>query len=293
VTNATELTPETLRRMPLPWLAEGDKKSRGTVLIIGGSAELPGAALLAGLAALRAGAGRLRIATAARNAIAIGVAMPEALVLGLKETPDGGLDPREIEKVADLVNRAESVLIGPGLTDQNAIDELVLKILDGAHGGRTMVFDARAITSLAKAKLDSAGNRPALILTPHPGEMAGLVGAERDEIEAEQERFARETAMRMSVTIALKSAHTFVADPKGDLAQCRGIVGLATSGSGDVLAGAIAGLAARGADPFIATCWGVYLHAEAGRRLSKIVGPLGFIARELPLEITRIMGELS
>src|SRR3954469_13916921 len=279
--------------MPLPSLAEGDKKSRGTVLIIGGSAELPGAALLAGLAALRAGAGRLRIATAARNATAIGVAMPEALVLGLAETPEGGLDAREIEKVADLVNSAEAVLIGPGLTDQNAIDEFVLGVLERARAGRTIVFDARAIKSLAKAKLDSVDSRPALILTPHTGEMAGLVDAKRDEVEAEQERFARETAMRLSVTIALKSALTFVADPKGDVAQCRGIVGLATSGSGDVLAGVIAGLAARGADPFTATCWGVWMHAEAGRRLSTSIGSLGFIARELPLEIARTMSDVS
>src|SRR3954454_10099340 len=103
--------------MPLPSLAEGDKKSRGTVLVIGGSAELPGAALLAGLAALRAGAGRLRIATAARHATAIDVAMPEALVLGLAEAREGGLDPRQIEMDADLNKRAEAVLIGPGLTD--------------------------------------------------------------------------------------------------------------------------------------------------------------------------------
>jgi hydroxyethylthiazole kinase-like uncharacterized protein yjeF len=219
--------------------------------------------------------------------------MPEALVLGLAETPDGGLDPREIDKVRDLLDSAAAVLIGPGLTDQNAIDELGLKILERARAGRTIVFDARAIKSLAKAKFNSANGGPPLILTPHTGEMAGLVGAKRDEVEAEQERFARETAKRMSVTVALKSARTFVANPKRDVAQCRGIVGLATSGSGDVLAGAIAGLAARGADPFTATCWGVWMHAEAGRRLSASIGSLGFIARELPLEIARIMGDVS
>src|SRR5919107_1881969 len=113
----THLTADILRTMPLPHRSEGDKQSRGTVLVIAGSAEVPGAALLAGVGALRSGAGRLRIATPARNATTLGIAVPEALVLGLDETADGGIDASELDKVIDLVNRADAVLVGPGLTD--------------------------------------------------------------------------------------------------------------------------------------------------------------------------------
>src|SRR5436305_9753198 len=91
-----ELTPDVLRQMPLPDPHEGDKKARGNVLVIAGSVEVPGAALLAGTAALRAGAGRLRIATCARHATALAMAVPEAFVLGLAESDEGGVDRSSI-----------------------------------------------------------------------------------------------------------------------------------------------------------------------------------------------------
>src|SRR3954447_24492446 len=107
----TEVTPRFLSRMPLPDPEDGDKKARGNVLVIAGGVKVPGAALLAGTAALRAGAGRLQIATCARNAVAIGIAIPEALVLGLAETPAGGISPTAIDVLAPHFKTADSVLI--------------------------------------------------------------------------------------------------------------------------------------------------------------------------------------
>jgi ADP-dependent NAD(P)H-hydrate dehydratase len=132
------------------------------------------------------------------------------------------------------------------------------------------------------------------VITPHAGEMAGLMSMDQSVVEAKPARIASQAASELSAVVALKGAITFVATPDGKTSVCReGNVGLATSGSGDVLAGIIAGLLARGAPAFAATCWGVYLHAVAGDHLSKTIGPLGFLARELLAEIPGIMGRLS
>lgn len=284
------VTPEFLREMPLPDPEEADKKTRGSVLIIAGGVQVPGAALLAGTAALRAGAGRLQIATCASNALATGIAIPEALVLGLPETPDGGIDPRAIDSLAPHLKQADAVLIGPGLQDDHAIEGLRSAVLGTIAPELSVVIDARAIKGLSA----SSPHRARTVLTPHAGEMAGLVGIERSKVEADPAAIASQAAHDFGTIVALKGARTFIASPHEHPVVCReGNVGLATSGSGDVLAGTITGLLARGTRPFEAVCWGVYLHAKAGDKLSRTVGPLGFLARELLLEIPRVMGEIS
>jgi len=285
-----DVTPEVLRRMPLPDPEEGDKNARGSVLVIAGGLHVPGAALLAGTAALRAGAGRLQIATCARIALAIAIAIPEALVLGLPETPEGGIDPGAIDRLAPHLAQANAVLIGPGLEDERAIEGLTSAVLHTRAPELPVIIDARAIKGLR----GSGRRHEAIVLTPHPGEMAGLMGVERSEVEADPAAIAQQAAHDLHAVVALKGARTFIASPHDEPAVCReGNVGLATSGSGDVLAGTIAGLLARGAAPYAAVCWGVYMHAKAGDRLARTVGPLGFMARELLLEIPRIMGDLS
>jgi ADP-dependent NAD(P)H-hydrate dehydratase len=285
-----DVTPEFLRQMPLPHPEEGDKKARGNVLIVAGGVQVPGAALLAGTAALRAGAGRLQIATCTRNAVAIGVAIPEALVIGLPETSEGGIDPRAIAPLAPHLKQADAVLIGPGLDDDHAIDGLRSAILRTIAPQLPVVIDARAIKGLRA----SNPHRARLVLTPHAGEMAGLMGVERSKVEADPATIAHQAAHDCQAVVALKGARTFIASIHEQPVVCKeGNVGLATSGSGDVLAGTITGLLARGAPPFEAVCWGVYLHARAGDQLARTIGPLGFLARELLLEIPRIMVEIS
>jgi ADP-dependent NAD(P)H-hydrate dehydratase len=289
-----ELTPDLLRSMPLPNPQKGDKKARGSVLVIAGSVQTPGAALLAGVAALRAGAGRLRIATVRSVATAIAVSAPEAFVLGLNETEAGGVAPSSVDELLPLIESADAVLIGPGLTDQDAIDKLCAALLVRAPPGTSFVFDARALQSLTCLDPLHSNHTKRLILTPHAGEMAGLLGRSRTEIEAQPEQWARTASDRFQAVVALKGARTFIAGPSTDGCVCRrGNVGLATSGSGDVLAGNISGLLARGASPFVATCWGVYLHAAAADFLATTIGPLGFLAREISPEIPRLLGELA
>ena len=290
----TEITRKFLRERPLPDLKDGNKGDRGNVLVIAGGRDVPGAALLSGLAALRAGAGRLQIATGSRHSALVAIAVPEALVFGLPETAAGGIDPSAVKSLSPLLEQADAILVGPGLQDDEAIASLALAILETVKSGPAFVFDARAIKCLGPIKSVVAHHEGRVIITPHAGEMAGLTKMERSTIEADPARIAHQVAKELNVVVALKGAHTFVASPENSPVACReGNVGLATSGSGDVLAGLISGLLARGASPFVATCWGVFLHATAGDDLAKRIGPLGFLAREILTEIPRIMGELS
>jgi hydroxyethylthiazole kinase-like uncharacterized protein yjeF len=128
------------------------------------------------------------------------------------------------------------------------------------------------------------------VLTPHPGEMAALMRAPIEQVEADLSGFAHRAADRLQAVVALKSRDTHICSPDGRAWINRsGAAGLATSGSGDVLAGIIGGLLARGAPPETAAVWGVFLHAQAGQKLTGEIGRLGFLAREIPACIPALL----
>jgi hydroxyethylthiazole kinase-like uncharacterized protein yjeF len=130
-------------------------------------------------------------------------------------------------------------------------------------------------------------------MTPHHGELAAMLDLDIEEVAARPLELAREFAERSGVVLVLKDAETYVASPEGDVWVHReGSVGLGTSGSGDVLAGIIAGLCARGATPVQAAAWGVFLHGRAGALLEKRIGPLGYLAREIAAEIPAAMAQV-
>ncbi|TDH60562.1 NAD(P)H-hydrate dehydratase [Dankookia rubra] len=287
------VTEALLRAMPLPRHEEGeDKDARGRILVIGGSTETPGGALLAGLAALRAGAGKLQIATCRSVAPALAVAVPEARVSGLEETPQGGISAAAAGLLAERCGRVDVVLLGPGMLDGAAVSLLTARLL-GSTAGACFVLDAAVLQELAGCRAALDGHAGRVVLTPHAGEMAALLGIGRDAVLADPLAAARRAATELQAVVAMKGGCTFIADPGGRAWSCdRGNVGLATSGSGDTLAGIIAGLLARGAEPTEATLWGVFLHAEAGARLARRQGPIGYLARELLAEIPRILADL-
>ena len=290
----TPVTEELLRTMPLPHHHEGeDKDGRGRVLVIGGSVETPGGALLAGLAALRAGAGKLQVATCRSVAPHLAVAVPEALVTGLEETPEGGIAAAEAGRLAERCGRTDVVLLGPGMMDREATALLTRRLLEQSRD-TCFVLDAAALHQIDDCRDLLRTHAGRIVLTPHAGEMASLLGIERDAVRAEPLAAAREAVGRLRAVVAMKGGCTFIAGPEGEAWSCeRGNVGLATSGSGDTLAGIVAGLLARGAAATEATIWGVFLHAEAGARLARTRGPVGYLARELLAEIPRIMAELQ
>jgi len=288
----TDVGLDSLADFPLPPLSgAGDKEGRGRVLAIGGGARVPGALILTGIAALRAGAGKLQLATVASVAVALGVAVPEAAVLGLAETRDGEVAPDDGGLLAEAVAGADAVVVGPGMMDETAAGALAERLMAG-FGGAAFVLDAAAMTGvpLACAAVRRLAGR--LILTPHAGEMARLTGLKKEAVEQDPLGAARAVARDAQAVVIMKGAESYIVSPDGRAwRHANGAIGLATSGSGDVLAGVIAGVLARGASPLAASIWGVCVHGACGARLSQTVGQVGFLARELLPEIPRIMSE--
>lgn len=285
-----QVTPDFLANNPLP-LPQGevDKDARGRVVVVGGNSEIPGGVLLAGVSALRAGAGKVQIATVESTALALAIAVPEARVIALRQTGDGEIDPGNAKKILASIKEGDAVLLGPGMMDQHGAGALATAMLEALQSTR-LVLDAAALTGLCHSKASLKRHAGRTVLTPHAGEMATFLGIERDVVMADPEAAARQAAAETGSIVVMKGSVTHIASPQGEVWTSRhGNVGLATSGSGDTLAGIIAGLLARGTAPLLAARWGVYLHAEAGARLKDKHGLLGFLAREIPGEIPAIM----
>jgi ADP-dependent NAD(P)H-hydrate dehydratase len=281
-----ELTPVALRAWPLP--SAGDSKySRGQVLVVGGAARTPGAAQLAGLAALRVGAGHLTMAIADSAAVAMAVATPEAGVIGLPQDEQGSVLGGDLSVLEDDLGSADVVVIGPGLDEPEQTADLVRGAIPLLSDEAWLLLDAYALGVLPGLK-DAIGPLDGrLVLTPNLSEGGRLLGRDVDVLEDDVREMARTYG-------AVVSCQNVVAVPGGDCWRIgAGQVGLATSGSGDVLAGAVAGILARGTEPAQAVCWASHIHAAAGDRLAASVGSLGFLASELLAELPRVLVELG
>ncbi|MGO4592015.1 NAD(P)H-hydrate dehydratase [Paenarthrobacter sp. 2TAF44] len=291
----TPVTPSLLRDWPLPAPGE-DKYSRGAVLIIGGARTTPGATILAGIAALRAGAGKITLAVAESVAVQVGVAFPECGAVGLPETADGSVTGEGLDLISRYLEREDAVLVGPGLDDSDLAGELLTRLLEREElggEGPAIVLDAYALGGLVKIKERLEPWRGRLILTPNPTEAGILLGRDVNHLENDVAAVAEQYG-------AVVSCQGMIARPSGDTPGepelwkiTTGYGGLGTSGSGDVLAGAITGLRARGTSDAQAACWGTHLHAAAADRLASKLGPLGFLARELADELPALMLELN
>jgi ADP-dependent NAD(P)H-hydrate dehydratase len=285
------VTPEVLRGWPLPE-PEGGKNARGSVLVIGGSTETLGAVLLAAEAAMRAGAGKLQVATAAYVAGFAAQALPEALVRALPETDGGAIAAEAADAVRDLAEGADAVLIGPGMADKEATQGMVERLLPALRGPVALDALGLAAVTADDACLGHLGGN--VVLTPNPTEIAYCLHVEESEVEDDPAGAAVELAARAQAVVGLGGARSWIAGPDDRLWQDdSGGAGLGVSGSGDVRAGITAGLLARGADPAQAAVWAAYLHGRTGERLASSVGRLGFLARELPAEVPRALAEIT
>jgi len=284
-----------LRAWPLPDGGSG-KDDRGSVLVIGGARKTPGAALLAGVAALRAGAGRLTLAVAESVAVPLAIALPEAGVLGLPETTAGTVVGSAAGSLAAELETADAVLVGPGLDDKDQTTALLRELLQATPGSPPcIVLDAFALASVPELEAELAPWAGRLILTPNITEAGILLGREVEDLH----RQLPEVADKYRAVVTCQGA---IAEPRSSRAAASGAglweittghSGLGTSGSGDVLSGAITGLRARGTGNAQAACWGTHLHAAAGDRLASRLGGLGYLARELTDELPPLMMELS
>lgn len=287
-----------MTRLDTAWLAEHalpqpgadtDKNRRGRVLVAGGSETVPGALRLTGEAALRAGAGKLQLATVERVVLHLGVLVPEAAIFPLAANEAGELGAAAGETLRGYLERCDALVLGPG-TDAEAAAEAVLRAVVTEPRAPPLVIDAGAIAAAGKLTEAIRSHRGGIVLTPHPGEMIGLMDCDEARVKDDPAGLAQEAAERFNATVLLKGSETWIASPGEEpLHYPGGGPGLATGGSGDVLAGIIGGLLSRGAVPRVAAGWGVWLHGEAGRRVAERVGPLGFLARDLLPEIPALM----
>lgn len=287
----TLVTAEVLRAWPLPE-PTGGKNARGSVLVIGGSAETLGAVLLAGEAAMRAGAGKLQVATAESVAGLAALALPEALVRALPETGAGAISAAAADAVRDLVEAADAVLIGPGMADKDETEGLGERLLPVVSG--TLALDALGLACVTADATCLHHLRGRVVLTPNPTEIAYALHVEETRIEDDPAAATLDLAGRAQAVVGLGGATSWIGVPEGSLWKDEtGTAGLGVSGSGDVRAGITAGLLARGADPAQAAVWAAWLHGRTGERLASSVGRLGFLARELPAEVPRALAEIT
>ena len=293
---AIAVTRALLRRLPLPTPDEtGSKDERGQVLVVGGSTQVAGAVRLAGEAALRAGAGKLQLATVKSSAAALGMAVPESLVVALPESRRGEIvGARASAMLAQYVQRVDAMLVGPGMTSAHAAHALLAPSVGRLGPDAALILDAAAILALRSNEALLAPLDGRSVLTPHAGERVSRPRRRESDVSA---IVAIERSVRCGDRALRSLEHDDGAEPfrgvKRRLSRlCLDGVLLHVEQRGH-LAGIVAGLAARGAPPLNAVVWGVYLHGSAGRALAKRVGPLGFLARELLAELPPLLRRLG
>ncbi|WP_435018307.1 NAD(P)H-hydrate dehydratase [Tundrisphaera sp. TA3] len=266
-----------LETLPLPEHDKDEGKAgRGKLLLIAGSASLPGAAILAARGALRVGCGTVRVAAPRSVAVTIGVAVPELMVLPLPETDSGTIAESALTRLEEQLGPCDAAVIGPGLGSHQETDRVSVRFLAGSS--LPTVVDAGALLAWGRAGWpDGPGDR---VLTPHAPEMAQLSGLEPETIASGRAEVAGRFSAEWRSVIVLKGAQTLVAGRELYL-NTAGTPGLGTAGSGDLLAGVIGGLLARGAEPTTAAVWGVHLHAIAGEIAAGRHGDDGMLASDV------------
>jgi len=270
----------------------GHKGTFGHLLVVAGSAGKTGAALLCGHAALRAGCGLVTLAALPAFA-QIFAAIPEIMTEPLADSGNPWFASSHFVEILSALQKKQVLAIGPGIGTRATTGDLVIRLYQESKV--PMVVDADALNILA-AQPEVLRNPPApRILTPHPGEMARLIGRSTLKVQADRLAIASTFACDNQVIVVLKGAGSVIAGPDGSLAlNPTGNCGMATAGMGDVLTGIIAGFIAQGLQPWPAACLAVYIHGLAGDRLAANLGiQMGFTASELANEIPKACSQLG
>ena len=276
---------------------DAHKGTFGTALIVAGSLNYTGAALLAGQTAYRIGAGLVTLAIPSLIHSALAGQLPEATWLPLPHE-DGFFSPSAIDALLGNLHQATAVLIGPGfgIRDCTArfIQDFIASINQGNKLSLNLVFDADGLKLLSKVPEWNLKLPNTAVLTPHPGEMSILTGTTKEEIQSNRVEIALRFSHEWGHVVVLKGAYTVIASPDGDLALIPvATPALARAGTGDVLAGAIVGLIAQGVEPFPAAICGAWLHAQAGLAASKVIGnTASVLAGDVLSAIPRVLSDV-
>ncbi len=259
-----------------------NKGTFGKVLAAAGSINYSGAAYLACSGAMRTGAGLVTLAAASGLQPILAIKLDETTFLPLAEAGKGIVSEDASLSVLEALNNYDALLIGCGLGQQETTTAFIRSVLFGKKPTMPVIIDADALNVLAKTPDWTSKLFMDAVLTPHPGEMSRLTGISIEEIQKDRINTAMRFAVEWRKTVVLKGAYTVIASADG---RCRispfANPGLASAGTGDVLAGVIAGLTAQGLDNFTAACLGVWLHGEAGERVKSELGDTGMLAGDL------------
>jgi NAD(P)H-hydrate epimerase len=276
------------RRRPM-----SHKGSYGFALLVAGSRGKPGAACLAAHAALRAGAGLVTVGTVPSCQSVIVSHVAEAMTEGLAETPDGTISESALERALELLGERDLLAIGPGITTHESTRRFVYELIRRRQA--PAIIDADGLNCLAPWPDELSGEEHPLILTPHPGEMARLIGSTNADVLGRRVEVARDFAVKHSVVLVLKGSRTLIASPDGQgYINPTGNAGLATAGSGDVLTGMLAGLLVQDkASPVEAAIAAVYLHGLAADLAAAKLGMRAMIASDVTANLSEAINCLE
>jgi NAD(P)H-hydrate epimerase len=286
------ITAQLIRTYLNPRPAEAHKGSTGRLLVVAGSTGKTGAAAMTSMAALRTGAGLVTLGVAESLNPTLEGRMLEAMTVALPESGSGILGESAFSAIQKELPGKQCLALGPGLGQAAETKRLIRKII--RHSEIPIVVDADGLNNLAGDVQDLAKAKAPIILTPHPGEMARLLGTKAGKVQQDRIHCAREFSTQHNVHVVLKGAATIIAHPDGRVyINATGNPGMASGGMGDVLTGVIAGLIVQGAAPEAACHAGVYLHGAAADSLVENMGPYGYLAGDvmqaIPREIKKIL----
>ena len=293
------MTPEWARAALPQRPRTAHKGTFGRALVVAGSPHYIGAAYLAATAATRVGAGLVTLAIPQSLQVAVAAKVTEPTYIPLAESSPGVVSPEALPLIFDSLPGYNALLVGCGIGQAPATRELVEGVLYSEMSLPPTVVDADGLNILSMSRSKTKGRSwwerfPArAIVTPHPGEMARLTGDSSSAIQGDRIRKATEWAVRWNKVTVLKGAYTVVAFPSGKaMLSPFANPGLASAGTGDVLAGTVVGLLSQGLTPEDAAALGVYLHGAAGERVREELGDTGMIAGDLLPALPRTIKEL-
>ena len=275
------ITPHDLGPLFAPRPADSNKGMYGHVLVIGGSLGKAGAAVMAGISALRIGAGLSTVATAKSILPTVAGFHPELMTEPLPETAGGTISNAAFERIKNLAKEKFVLAVGPGISQHPETAELVRKIIAQLHA--PTVLDADGLNAFDGRTGELNGRDQTLVITPHPGEMARLAGISIADVQKDRLGVARKFAREHNLIVVLKGNRTLVVKPEGDASvNTTGNPGMATGGTGDILTGMVGGMLAQNPKrAFEAVLAAVYLHGLSGDVMSESLGEPSLIATDL------------
>ena len=289
------ITDDWARSVLPPRPLTANKGNFGKVLVVAGSINYIGAAYLACNGAMRVGAGLVTLATATSLQPILATKLTEVTYLPLPESSPGIIAPEAARLVKRALGEYSVLLVGCGLGQSKSAVRLVKSVLFHLKTARpSLIVDADGLNTLAKVRHWWRRLTRDAILTPHPGEMARLTGMSIAEIQSDILGTAKKAAQEWHKTVVLKGAYTVIAAPDGrSMVRSFANAGLASAGTGDVLAGVIAGLVAQGVPLFEAAAGGVYLHGKAGEMVRDQLGDAGMVASDLLPALPPVIKQLK